>query len=83
MVETLSKIYLSLEFAGGGELYQYVIQQNKLPEDEAKRIFAQVLAAVIHMVRSVVGVIDFYTLYASLQFGNCAKNFHIVIFILA
>uniref|UniRef100_A0A915KCC0 non-specific serine/threonine protein kinase n=1 Tax=Romanomermis culicivorax TaxID=13658 RepID=A0A915KCC0_ROMCU len=49
LVETFSKIYLSMEFAGGGELYHYVIQNNCLPEDEAKRLFAQVLSAVIHM----------------------------------
>uniref|UniRef100_A0A0N5BC54 non-specific serine/threonine protein kinase n=1 Tax=Strongyloides papillosus TaxID=174720 RepID=A0A0N5BC54_STREA len=48
-VETLSKTYLIMEYAGGGELYNYVHTKGKLPEDVAKPIFAQLISAVAHM----------------------------------
>uniref|UniRef100_A0A0N4Z346 non-specific serine/threonine protein kinase n=1 Tax=Parastrongyloides trichosuri TaxID=131310 RepID=A0A0N4Z346_PARTI len=48
-VETLSKTYLIMEYAGGGELYNYVHSKGKLPEDVAKPIFAQLISAVSHM----------------------------------
>ncbi|CEF59588.1 Protein kinase domain and Serine/threonine-/dual specificity protein kinase, catalytic domain and Protein kinase-like domain-containing protein [Strongyloides ratti] len=48
-VETLSKTYLIMEYAGGGELYNYVHTKGKLPEEIAKPIFAQLISAVAHM----------------------------------
>ncbi|KAI1703545.1 protein kinase domain-containing protein [Ditylenchus destructor] len=48
-VETLSKIYLVMEYAGGGELYTYVHDNGKLTEDVAKPIFAQLVSAVAHL----------------------------------
>lgn len=39
-----------MEYAGGGELYNYVHTKGKLPEDVAKPIFAQLISAVAHMV---------------------------------
>ncbi|KJH46547.1 kinase domain protein [Dictyocaulus viviparus] len=48
-VETLNKTYLVVEYAGGGELYAYVHERGKLENDDAKPLFAQVVAAVSHM----------------------------------
>lgn len=50
VLETLSKVYLVMEFAGGGELYTKVVQNGRLEEREAKAIFAQVISAVSHLV---------------------------------
>ncbi|KAK6026535.1 kinase domain protein [Ostertagia ostertagi] len=48
-VETLTRTHLVLEYAGGGELYAYVHERGKLTENEAKPLFAQIVAAVSHM----------------------------------
>ncbi|KAK0394217.1 hypothetical protein QR680_000627 [Steinernema hermaphroditum] len=48
-VETLSRTYLVMEYAGGGELYDYINARGKMTETEAKPIFAQLVSAVSHM----------------------------------
>lgn len=49
-METLTRTHLVLEYAGGGELYAYVHERGKLTDADAKPLFAQVVAAVSHMV---------------------------------
>lgn len=49
-VETLSKTYLVMEYAGGGELYTYIHENGKLTETVAKSLLAQVISAVGHLV---------------------------------
>lgn len=51
VLETPSRLYLVLEFAGGGELHTRIISGGKLPDRESKIVFAQVLSAVKYMVR--------------------------------
>ena len=46
-----SYLYLGLEYAPGGELYTRLTKQGKFVENEAKNIFAQITAAVDHMVK--------------------------------
>lgn len=43
-----STLVIVMEFAGGGELKQYVDQQGKLEEPEARRIFRQLVEAIDH-----------------------------------
>uniref|UniRef100_A0A914Y765 non-specific serine/threonine protein kinase n=1 Tax=Panagrolaimus superbus TaxID=310955 RepID=A0A914Y765_9BILA len=50
VIETLSKVYLMMEYAAGGELYTYVHENGKLTEETAKPIFAQLVSAVAHLV---------------------------------
>lgn len=44
---------LVMEYAAGGELYDYLSERKVLPEPEARRIFRQVASAVYycHKVR--------------------------------
>ena len=49
-METLTRTHLVLEYAGGGELYAFVHERGKLSDAEAKPLFAQIVAAVSHMV---------------------------------
>lgn len=44
---------LVMEYAAGGELYDYLSERKVLPEEEARRIFRQIATAVYycHKVR--------------------------------
>ncbi|KAL1770173.1 sperm motility kinase 2B-like, partial [Sigmodon hispidus] len=46
VIETEKKIYLIMELAEGQQLYQYIRKNGPLQEDEARRIFLQILSAV-------------------------------------
>ncbi|XP_016287074.2 serine/threonine-protein kinase NIM1 [Monodelphis domestica] len=49
VVETLSKLHLVMEYAGGGELFLKISTEGKLSETESKLIFSQIVSAVKHM----------------------------------
>lgn len=49
VVETLAKMHIVMEYAGGGELFNKISNDGKLAEPEAKHIMAQVVAGVTHM----------------------------------
>ena len=50
VVETLSKLHLVMEYAGGGELFGKISTEGKFSESESKLIFSQIVSAVKHMV---------------------------------
>ncbi|XP_012573528.1 CBL-interacting serine/threonine-protein kinase 24 isoform X1 [Cicer arietinum] len=43
-----NKIYIILEFVMGGELYDKIVRQGKLSENESRRYFQQLIDAVAH-----------------------------------
>nr|XP_023875688.1 CBL-interacting serine/threonine-protein kinase 24 [Quercus suber] len=43
-----TKIYIVLEFVTGGELFDKIVHQPKLPENECRRYFQQLIDAVAH-----------------------------------
>ncbi|NXA18281.1 NIM1 kinase, partial [Ibidorhyncha struthersii] len=49
VMETLSKLHLVMEYAGGGELFTKISTEGKLLEMECKVIFSQIVSAVKHM----------------------------------
>ncbi|CAG5125138.1 unnamed protein product, partial [Candidula unifasciata] len=46
--EKRDKIVLVMDYAPGGELYDYLNQMGRLSEQEARRIFRQIVSAVHH-----------------------------------
>lgn len=46
IIETPKKLYLIMEFASGGELFDYIVKSVKVEEDEACRFFQQILSGV-------------------------------------
>ncbi|MED6277059.1 hypothetical protein CHARACLAT_009330 [Characodon lateralis] len=49
VVETLSRLHLVMEYAGGGELYTKITTEGKLSDTDSKIVFSQILSAVKHM----------------------------------
>lgn len=46
--ENREKMVLVMEFAAGGELYDYLSERKVLSEDEARRVFRQISTAVYY-----------------------------------
>lgn len=46
VIETSTKMYLVLEYCPGGELFDYIVEKERLSEDEARRFFRQIVSAV-------------------------------------
>ncbi|KAK6621835.1 hypothetical protein RUM44_001642 [Polyplax serrata] len=49
VMETYSKLFLVMEYASGGELYNKVTTMGKFEEVVARNLFAQICSAVSHM----------------------------------
>jgi serine/threonine protein kinase len=50
VTETVTGIYLMMEYAHGGELFVRLTEQGSYTESEAKPIFAQIASAIEYMV---------------------------------
>lgn len=49
VVETPNRLYIMLEYAGGGDLQSNIADKGKLSDEESKIIFAQILSGIRHM----------------------------------
>ncbi|XP_063923599.1 serine/threonine-protein kinase SIK3 homolog isoform X3 [Zophobas morio] len=46
LMETNQTIYMVTEYASNGEIFDHLVAKGRMPEDEAKRIFSQIVSAV-------------------------------------
>ncbi|XP_044763367.1 serine/threonine-protein kinase SIK3-like isoform X2 [Coccinella septempunctata] len=46
LMETSHTIYIVTEYAHKGEIFDHLVQKGRMPEEEAKRIFSQIVSAV-------------------------------------
>ncbi|CAB4039644.1 maternal embryonic leucine zipper kinase-like, partial, partial [Paramuricea clavata] len=49
VVETEAEIFMILEYAPGGELFDYIVAKDRLEEKEARHFLRQIVAAVGYM----------------------------------
>ncbi len=54
VVETPSRLYLVLEYAGGGDLHNRICNEGKLSDNTSKITFAQILSAIKYMVSDIL-----------------------------
>ena len=52
MIETETKIFMVLEYCPGGELFDYIVDRERLSEDESRAFFRQIVAAVAYIHES-------------------------------
>lgn len=60
VIETLAKIHMVMEYAPHGELFTKITSFGKLPENEAKCNFGQIVSAVAHMVSGAKGLATYH-----------------------
>lgn len=46
LIDTPSDIFMVTEYVPGGELFDHIVHKLRLPEDEARRLFQQILSGV-------------------------------------
>ncbi|KAK4020678.1 hypothetical protein OUZ56_002633 [Daphnia magna] len=49
VIETDAKIFMILEYCPDGELFDYIVERDRLTEDEARHFFRQIVAAVAYI----------------------------------
>ena len=54
VIETPTDIYVVMEYVSGGEMFDYIVSKGRLPEDEARRLFQQVISGVEYCHRHMV-----------------------------
>lgn len=48
VIETPTEIFLVLEYVSGGELFDFIVTRGKLHEEEARRLFQQIMSALAY-----------------------------------
>ena len=49
IIETNRQLFLIMEYASGGELFDYIVQNTKLKEKEACKYFQQILSGIEYL----------------------------------
>ncbi|KAJ3057498.1 MAP microtubule affinity-regulating kinase 1 [Rhizophlyctis rosea] len=73
VMETKREVMLVLEYAGGGEVLDYIVAHGRLRESEAKRFMAMILDALIHCHSMNVVHRDLKAENLLLSSDNCIK----------
>lgn len=55
IIETKKQLYLIMEFAEGGELFDYIVSKKRLDEDESCKIFQQIIGGIEYI--SKLGIV--------------------------
>ncbi|KAA0186136.1 hypothetical protein HAZT_HAZT000362, partial [Hyalella azteca] len=70
VLETSSRIYMVLEYCPGGELFDYIVERDRLEEEEARVFFHQIVSAVAYIHKMGYAHRDLKPL---IDFGLCAN----------
>ncbi|XP_042004812.1 SNF1-related protein kinase catalytic subunit alpha KIN10-like [Salvia splendens] len=54
VVETISDIYVVMEYVKSGELFDYIVEKGRLQEEEARTFFQQIISGVEYCHRNMV-----------------------------
>jgi len=82
VLETDTKIYMVLEYCPGGELFDYIVDRDRLCEAESRKFFRQIVAGVAYIHEAGYAhrdlkpeniLIDDDHMLKLIDFGLCAK----------
>ncbi|XP_054440950.1 maternal embryonic leucine zipper kinase isoform X1 [Pteronotus mesoamericanus] len=82
VLETANKIFIVLEYCPGGELFDYIISQDRLSEEETRVVFRQIVSAVAYVhsqgyahrdLKPENLLFDEYHKVKLIDFGLCGK----------
>ena len=51
IIETSRQLFLIMEYASGGELFDYIVKRKRLQEDQAAKFFQQIISGVEYRFR--------------------------------
>ncbi|KAJ3682822.1 hypothetical protein LUZ60_013049 [Juncus effusus] len=54
VIDTQTHVYMVMEYCKFGELFDYIVEKGRLQEDEARRIFQQIICGVEYCHRNMV-----------------------------
>lgn len=54
VIDTVTDIYVVMEYVKSGELFDYIVEKGRLQEDEARRFFQQIISGVEYCHRNMV-----------------------------
>lgn len=57
VIETTECIYIVMEYAKGGELFDYIVANKRLKDKDARHFFRQILSAVDYCHKVIPGLI--------------------------
>ena len=60
VIETQDYIYIAMEYAKGGELFDYIVTHKRVKEKEARIFFRQILSALEYCHKVVLNRKEFY-----------------------
>ncbi len=57
MLETETEIFIVMEYAAGGELFDYIVAHKRVKEKEARHFFRQIVSALDYCHSVVIFII--------------------------
>ena len=54
IIETNRQLFLIMEHAGGGELFDYIVKRKRLEEKEACKFFQQILSGIEYLHKNKI-----------------------------
>jgi len=78
VIETPNTVCMIMEYAEGGELFDYIIKNNYLSEDESRKIFHQIIDAIDYMHQ--LGICHRDLKPENILFDSSHKNIKIIDF---
>lgn len=49
MIETGTNFFIIMEYCSGGELFDHIVEKNRLTESESRMFFRQIVSAVAYL----------------------------------
>jgi serine/threonine-protein kinase Chk2 len=68
------RIYMVLELAPEGELFNYIATKQKLSEDDARKVFRQLFQGIKYLVSCVISYMSYRTRAVELKLLNLSTN---------